>query len=146
MGKINVGRWILSGVIAAIVLLIVDYVLNRMILAKQWDDAMTALGLSPFSQFVNPGTLVVVVILNLIIGLTAMWIYVGIRPRFGAGPSTAVYAGLATWLIGNVAPHVFYLAVPVFPATLVWATIIVGIVAAPLATVIGAYFYQEESA
>ncbi len=144
MGKINVGRWILGGVITAIVLLIVDYVLNGVILTKQWDDAMSALSLPAMSaNMMAPGRLIGLVILDLIVGLTAVWIYVGIRPRFGAGATTAVYAGLATWLIGYLAPYGFFLVLPIFPASLVWAGIVVGLFQVVVATVIGAYFYQE---
>ena len=43
MGKINVGRWIIGGVVAAVILFIVDFVLNGMILEGDL-RRMTALG------------------------------------------------------------------------------------------------------
>jgi hypothetical protein len=146
MGKINVGRWILGGVIAAIILFIVDYVLNGMILVTQWDDAMTALGLPAMSTSTSVTTLVVFAILNLIVGLTAVWIYTGIRPRFGAGHMTAIYAGLATWLLTYVESHVFLGTIGLLPTGLLWTSVIVGLFQVVIATVIGAYFYQEEAA
>jgi hypothetical protein len=46
MGKINLGRVILGGIVAGIVIDIFEGVLNGVVLEKQWADAMTALGKS----------------------------------------------------------------------------------------------------
>ena len=143
MGKINVGRWIVGGVVAAVILFIVDYVLNGVILREQWAAAMTALGKPAMGE--TAGELIVFAVFNLVVGLTALWIYVGIRPRFGAGATTAVYAGLATWLLASALPNLFVLAIGLFPAGLLWTIIIVGVVQVVVATVAGAYFYQEEA-
>jgi len=144
MGKINVGRWIVGGVVAAIILFIVDYVLNGMVLMDQWNQAMTDLGKAPMGQ--STGEIIGYAVYDLVIGLTALWIYVGIRPRFGAGHMTAIYAGLATWLLAFAVPSYFMLASALLPASLVWTMVIVGLFQVVIATVIGAYFYQEEAA
>jgi hypothetical protein len=73
----------------------------------------------------------------------AVWIYAGIRPRFGAGVKTAIYAGLAVWLVGYLVPNLIFMATGVFPAVLFWVGIIVGVIQVPLATVAGAYLYRE---
>jgi hypothetical protein len=39
------------------------------------------------------------VILDFIYGIVLVYLYAAIRPRFGAGPSTAVQAGILMWLI-----------------------------------------------
>jgi hypothetical protein len=141
MGNINVGRWILGGVVAGVVLFVIDFVVNGLILAQQWTDAMTALNLPAMTE--NVGTLIIFLILSLIVGLVAVWIYAGIRPRFGAGVKTAIYAGLAVWLVGYLVPNLFFMATGVFPAVLFWVGIIVGVIQVPLATVAGAYLYRE---
>ncbi len=145
MGKINVGRWIVGGVVTAIILFVTDFVLNGVILAQQFDDAMTALGKPAMSENFEAGTLAVFAILSLIVGLTAMGIYVGIRPRFGAGATTAVYAGLATWLLADGVASVSLMVVNLLPAGLLWTGIIVGVIQVPVATVAGAYLYQENA-
>ena len=142
MAGINTGRWFISGIIAGVILAVVDVVLNGMILGQQWNDAMTKLNLPAMSG----GSVVVFIIIDLVVGLAALWIYVGIRPRYGANYTTAIYAGLAAWLLTILLPSVFYLASGLFSAGLVWTGIIVGLVAYVVATVVGAYFYQEETA
>ncbi len=141
MGNINMGRWIIGGIVAAIVLFIVDYVLNGLVLAQQWTDAMAALGKPPMGQSISD--ILLFALLNLIVGLTAIWIYAGIRPRFGPGAATAIYAGLATWFIGYLAPDVFLMTTGLFPSGLLWTVIVVAVVQVPVATVVGAYLYKE---
>ena len=142
MGNINIGRLILGGVVAGIILFVVDFILNGVILAQQWNDAMTALGKPAMTE--NASTIVVAIILNLVVGLTALWIYTGIRPRYGASVQTAVYAGLAVWVLGYLVTNIFLLAFGLLPAGVLWAGIIVGVIEVPVATVAGAYLYKEE--
>ena len=44
-------------------------------------------------------------LLGLAGGIAVIWIYAAIRPRFGAGMSTAVRAGLASWLSASLLPN-----------------------------------------
>ena len=39
-----------------------------------------------------------------VLGFLVSWLYAAIRPRLGAGPRTAIVAGLVAWLIGYVFP------------------------------------------
>ena len=36
------------------------------------------------------------------LGIAAVWLYAAIRPRYGAGPRTAVIAGLAVWVMADL--------------------------------------------
>jgi len=141
MGNINIGRWIIGGVVTAVILFFVDFIVNGIILMEQWTAAMAALQQPAMGGSV--GEIVIFAVLNLIVGLTAVWIYAGIRPRFGPGVKTAVYAGLATWLVGYLVPNAFYLATGLFPAHLLWTLIIIALIQVPVATVIGAWLYRE---
>jgi hypothetical protein len=142
MGSINTGRWFIGGVAAAIVLFIIDFVLNGVVLMEQWNAAMAALQQPPMGESV--GEIVLYAILSLIVGLTAVWIYVGIRPRFGPGVMTAIWAGIATWILACLVPNAFFVMSGLFPAQLLWTVIIVGLVQMPVATVVGAWLYREE--
>ena len=41
-------------------------------------------------------------LVNLLEGIWAMWLYAAIRPRYGAGPKTAVAAGISWWVISSL--------------------------------------------
>jgi hypothetical protein len=142
MGNINWGRMVLGGIVAAVILFIVDYIVNGVILTQQWTDAMAALG----KPAVGPSAtlFILVAIVNLLIGLTALWIYTGIRPRYGASVQTAIYAGLATWVLVAVVGNLALSIAGLLPAGILWTTAIVSLFAIPIATVAGAYLYKEE--
>ena len=48
MGKINLGRVILGGIVAGIIIDIVEYVLNAIVLADRWTSIMSAHNLPAF--------------------------------------------------------------------------------------------------
>ncbi len=49
MGKINLGRVILGGIVAGIVADILGYLVDGVLLAPRWNAGMTALGHGDFS-------------------------------------------------------------------------------------------------
>ena len=50
MGKINMGRVILGGIVAGIVADVLGYLVDGMLLAPPWADGMKALGHADFSS------------------------------------------------------------------------------------------------
>jgi hypothetical protein len=101
MSKINTGRVILAGLVAGLVINIIDCVVNVPILGKQWADATQALGVK--IEQVNVQSAVGWIVMDFIAGLFTAWLYAAIRPRFGPGAGTALRAGVATWFIMHVA-------------------------------------------
>lgn len=105
MGKINLGRVILAGIVAGLVYDALDFVVDNMLLAPRWAAGQKALGLTEFSS----NQWIWFNVLGLIAGIVLIFIYAGIRPRFGAGPKTAVIAGLAVWVIGILIPNLSFM-------------------------------------
>src|SRR5580658_10284694 len=101
MGKINVGRLILGGIVAGIAIDLVDYFVDGVWLAPRWADGMAMLGRTGFS----PVQVIWFNVIGFLTGIVAIWVYVAIRPRFGPGIKTAVYAGLAVWLLSVLFPN-----------------------------------------
>lgn len=141
MGKINISRWLLGGIAGGIVGDILAFLVDGLWLAPRWNDGMTALGHPVLSQhqwiWFN--------LLGIVIGLTAVWIYAAIRPRFGAGVMTAVYAGIAAWILGVVIPNSsFMVAAGLFSKHLALYTTIGGFFEYVIGTIVGAWLYKEE--
>ncbi len=105
MGKINVGRVLLGGIVAGLVADALGYLVDGVLLASRWADGMLALGHNEFS----PDQWIWFNLLGLISGVVLIWIYAGIRPRFGAGPKTAILAGLAVWIVGSLIPNLSFM-------------------------------------
>jgi hypothetical protein len=140
MQGINTSRVILGGIVAGIVGNILGYVVDGVMLAPQWAAAMTALGKSEFS--VNQ--IVAFNVMGLVYGILVVWLYAAIRPRYGAGPKTAAYAGLTVWAIGTLLPNVALMGVTgLFPSNLVVMTTAAGIVETLIAALAGAAVYKE---
>ncbi|MGO8934983.1 MAG: hypothetical protein ACLPLZ_09160 [Terracidiphilus sp.] len=140
MGKINVGRLILGGIVAGIAIDLLDYLVDGMWLAQRWTDAMAHLGHTNFSQV----QIILFNVIGLLTGLVAVWVYAAIRPRFGAGIKTAVYAGLAVWLLTVLFPNAAFMHVAgLFPNHLTLYTTLGGLVEAVFGTIAGASVYKE---
>jgi hypothetical protein len=141
MGKINIGRLILGGIVAGIVGNILGYLVDGLILAPQWAASMKALGKGEFTV----SQIVAFNLLGLVSGILIVWLYAAIRPRYGAGPKTAVYAGLLAWAIGALLPNVSLMGVAgLFPSNLTAMTTAAAIAESVIAALAGAALYKEE--
>jgi hypothetical protein len=141
MKSVNWGRVILGGILAGVVMNVSEFVLNEVVLKKANEDAMKALGKTmPESG----GTIGVWIVLGFVIGIAAVWLYAAIRPRYGAGPGTAVKAGIAVWVLGSLYQTVVFWNLGLYPKNallLVWT-----LVEAIVSTVAGAWLYREDAA
>jgi uncharacterized PurR-regulated membrane protein YhhQ (DUF165 family) len=140
MGKMNVRRLILGGIVAGMVFNTLDYLVDVVILGPQWTEGFKALGHNGFSlnQLIGSG------MTGLVGGTVAVWIYVGIRPRFGAGIKTAIYAGLAVWIVGVFLPNLIFMRIfGLFPSHLTWMTTFGALAETVPGAVAGAAVYKE---
>lgn len=140
MGKINWKKLVLGGLVAGIIIDVVEGILEGVVLGPEWREAMQALG-HPLRE--TGGNMALHVLLGFAYGLSALWIYVAIRPRFGAGPKTALYAGLAVWALGNLLPSVNWGPRGLVPGHLFVIAVVVGLVEIVAATEAGAWLYRE---
>ena len=140
MGKINVGRLIMGGIVAGIAIDLLDYLVDGIWLAPRWADGMALLGRPGFS----PVQIILFNVIGFLTGLVAIWVYVAIRPRFGAGIKTAIYAGLAVWILTVLFPNLTFMHVAhLFSQHLTLYTTLGGLVEAVFGTVAGASVYRE---
>lgn len=142
MTPINWNRVLLGGLVAGVIVDISEGLLNGVFLAQDWADAMKALG----KPEISASSIAVFNVMGLAIGIFTIWLYAAIRPRFGAGPKTALGAGLATWVIGYVVPSVAPAVMHLYSRRLVAIGVVVGLVEILVASVAGAYLYKEETA
>jgi hypothetical protein len=140
MGKINVGRWILGGIVAGIVGDILDFPVDGVWLAPMWTNEMSSLGRPEFST----NQIVLFNLIGIVVGLVAIWIYAGIRPRFGPGVKTAIYAGLAVWILGFLLPNTALMYIPhLFSRQLTLYTTLGALVECVVGAIAGAAVYKE---
>ena len=96
---INTKKVWVGGIVAGVVLTVIDFVTNGLIFADQNAAALNALNPDLAANVEGAGPAVAFVILDLLFGVVLVWTYAAMRPRFGAGARTAMLAGLQIWLV-----------------------------------------------
>ena len=94
MGRINVGKVLLGGLVAGVVANILDYAINEYLMRAEAADMVQRLNLP---ADVGNSVMITWILVDFIWGLLLVFTYAAIRPRFGAGPGTAVIAGFILW-------------------------------------------------
>jgi uncharacterized membrane protein YcfT len=143
MGRINLGRVILGGLVAGIVIDLFEGVLNGVILNQQWADAMAALGRS---GTLSMKQLIAFNVWGLAAGILMIGLYAAMRPRLGAGAKTAICAGLMIWATAYALGSAASIFLHLFPLGLMATGLAVGLVETIIAGMAGAYLYKEGSA
>ena len=144
MGKINIGRLILGGVVAGLIADILDYFVDGLWLSQRWASEMKLLN---HDAAITMRQIVLLDLIGIAGGLAAIWIYAAIRPRFGAGVRTAVYAGVAVWFLTCLLPNAgFMYALDFFSHHLTLYTTLGGLVEIVVGTIVGAALYKEAGA
>jgi hypothetical protein len=139
MGKINLGRVIMGGIVAGIIIDIIEYVLNAIVLADRWNAVASAHNLPQFSM----NAIIAFNIIGLVTGIAAVWTYAAIRPRFGQGPGTGFIAALLIWVVAYLLSDAGNVVVGLYPVSLAVTLICVGLVEIVVATLAGAFIYKE---
>jgi hypothetical protein len=82
-------------------------------------------------------------ILGFLIGITAVLLYARARPSIGPGAKTAVLTASVLWMIGYALPSFGFSAMGLLPKRLLLIGTIVGLLEVILASVAGAWLYEE---
>jgi hypothetical protein len=86
-------------------------------------------------------------VLGIVNGLLALWVYCGIRPRFGAGLNTAFKAAIVVWIIGSLVPNLAFMVFGgLFSHQLAAYTTLGSFIQVVVGVIAGAAVYKEEGA
>lgn len=140
MSRINGTRVIMGGVVAGLVINISETILNLVVLGDEMTAAMAAMG-GGLTSWAMP----FFIIMAFIWGFALVWLYAAVRPRLGAGPRTALEVGGLFWLLVALLPTLSALAmgIPGYTASAITTSLVWTLVELPVASVVGAWIYQE---
>lgn len=142
MASINLGRVVAGGLVAGVVANAIDFVSNTYVLASDIAAWAPTRNLDPAAMNSGPVAATWIVV-DFIFGLLLVSTYAAMRPRLGAGPKTAVLAGLALW--GAVTLILFgFTQMGVFSMALFVKGSIAALINTLAASVAGAAVYKEE--
>src|ERR1051325_8770350 len=91
----NLQRILIGGLVAGIICWLGDGVVHGVLLTARWQEIAKTLNLKGDSG----GGMVWFILYDLCKGFASALLYALVRPRLGAGPRTAVIAGLFVWAL-----------------------------------------------
>ena len=139
MSKINYGRVILGGLVTGLVLSIGEYLAHAVVFKQQMEEAFARMRMTP------PGGsfVALAVTLTFLLGILLVCVYAMIRPRYGAGPKTAICAALVIWFCVYFYHGILNAPLFGFSTSFVIIGLVWGIVEYSLAGIAGAWLYKE---
>ncbi len=142
MGQINWRRVIVGGLLAGVVMNISEAALHGGMLGQDAAELFRSFGVADTPV---GWQLPALVGMTFVLGLTSVWLYAAIRPRYGAGPKTAICAGLAVWILAHLWSGAYLAAgfTGLITPRLAWIPVAWGLLEAPLGTLAGAWLYKE---
>jgi len=141
MARMNYGRLALGTLVAGVVANFLDFVTNTFLMADDMQRMAQRLNLNPAVANSASVAMTWTVIDFLYAGLI-IWTYAAIRPRFGAGPKTAIVASVVINLAVTVVIFGFQ-AMGIFTPDLFYKSAALSMVTAILAGLAGAAVYKE---
>jgi len=139
MSQINLGRVVIGGLLAGLIINFGEFILNGVLLFDEMNAAMAALNKPP----VDNNMIVLFVLIGFGLGCTLVWTYAAMRPRFGAGVKTAVCASMLVWGLGYLYPNLFMIITNIFPRDMMVMVTVWGLIELIVAGIAGAWAYKE---
>ena len=97
---INTSKVVTGGLAAGVVANIIGFALFGMLLGARMNAESVAVAPALEGRGMSTTAIAWNVLASFVIGLLLVWLYAAMRPRFGPGAKTAVYAALVVWLCG----------------------------------------------
>jgi hypothetical protein len=141
MAQINWGRLIVGSLIAAIIMFVADGFIHETIAKADWRALYEALGAREPEP--HGSSMIYFAIFELGRGFTAMMFYVLMRAFFGAGPKTAVLAGIVGWIAFSLTGPVQFIPLGFFSNALWLKVGAIQLIVSIVATIAGAALYKD---
>jgi hypothetical protein len=141
MKNVNWGRLILGVLIVAAICFVSDGFLHQRVVNGQWQQLVTALGITMKAH--AGWTMVYFVVFELGRGFLTMYVYVLLRPRLGPSATTATWAGVVAWVAYSLTGPAQFIPLGFYSESL-WISVgAYQLVASIIAAIAGAAPYKE---
>lgn len=141
MPGINTQKVVVGGLVAAVVFAVIDWIIFGVVLKTELEANTARLGLDPALAMSTAG-LATWAVMELVFGQLVVWTYAAMRPRFGPGAKTAMYAGLVPWL-STFLVFASQTQGGVFTTAIFWKGALLSLVSVMVGTIAGAAVYKE---
>jgi len=141
---INTGKVLIGGIAAGVVMNIIDFISYSFILGARMKAESDAFKPGMADQMMGASSMVTNIVMDLVLGILLVWTYAAIRPRFGPGLKTAVYAAVLFWLLAGIFLS-GYLHMGMMSTGLWMQFALFGLVNFLISAWVGARIYTEEA-
>jgi hypothetical protein len=141
MPKINWARLAIGVVVAAAIMFLTDGFFHETVVKADWKAVYAALNAT--EPVGHGSSLVYFAIFELGRAFIALMLYATMRTHFGAGPKTAVLAGIVGWVGSSLTGPVQFIPLMFFSNALWLKVGAFHLVTSIIATVVGAALYKE---
>jgi len=140
---INTQKVFVGGLVAGVILNIIDYLGSGVLLADRMRADTEAFKPGLSDMMMEGNSIAMYIVSDLVMGLLLVWAYAAMRPRFGPGPRTAVHAALLLWITSAiVAVGYLQMGIMAMDTWLLYACFwLVGLI---IAALVGGKLYTEE--
>ena len=143
MAQINWSRLIAGSLVAAIILFVTDGFIHEKIARADWMAVYD--GLRATMPEPHGTSMVYFALFELGRGFIAMMFYATLRAYFGAGPKTAVLAGVVAWIAFSLTGPAQFIPLG-FYSTALWLKVgALHLVTSIIATIAGAVLYKDSA-
>jgi hypothetical protein len=97
---INTSKVVVGGLAAGVMGNIVGFVGFGMLMGPRFEAEAVAVAPTLAGRGMTTGAVVTNIVVTFVIGLLLVWLYAAMRPRFGPGSRTAIFAAMVVWLCG----------------------------------------------
>ena len=141
MPQINWARLLIGTLVAAIIMFFSDGFFHEMVAKADWKAVYAALNAKEPEP--HGSSMAYFAVFEIGRAFTALLFYATMRTRFGAGPKTAVLAGIAGWVAFSLTGPVQFIPLGFF-STALWLKVgAFHLVVSIVATLAGAALYKE---
>ena len=143
MAKINWGRLVVGSLVAAVIMFFTDGFIHERIVNSDWLAVYEGLrAAEPEAHGIN---IAYFALFELGRGFIAMLFYATMCTHFGAGPKTAVLAGILGWIAFSLTGPAQFIPLGFF-STALWLKVgAIHLITSILATIAGAALYKDVS-
>lgn len=139
MAGINLRRLVAGGSAAGLLIWALEAAASLLYL-----DGMTAaLEAHDLAVSMSATKIFLTIALSLLSGMTLVFLYAAMRPRFGRGPRTAVIAGVVMWVGAYLFSLAGYAMIGLYPPSMLFTWGFIGLAEMVTAAVVGAWVYRE---
>ncbi len=141
MVKINWARLVVGSLVAAVIMFFTDGFIHERIVSTDWRAVYD--GLRAAEPEAHGTNFAYFALFELGRGFIAMLFYATMRTHFGAGPKTAVIAGIASWVAFSLTGPAQFIPLGFF-STALWIKVgALHLLTSILATIVGAWIYKD---